>query len=158
KRLASAGADQVVKVSDAQTGALLVSCPGHQGWVFHVAFSPDGRQLASAGDDRVVRTHDAATGKELLVLRGHHLPVTRVAFGPDGRRVFSANPKGTVHVWDAQLNRECLTARAAPAGSGGTDVVFRQGGRQLAVMAGREGVKFLDAFTLEAVGSFVAPE
>ena len=44
----------------------------HDGWVYSVAFSPDGTTLASGGgDDRTVRLWEAATGRKIRTLSGH---------------------------------------------------------------------------------------
>ena len=49
-------------------------CPvsGHDGIVFSVCFSPDGKKIASSGQDETVRIWDAATGAAVgSPLRGH---------------------------------------------------------------------------------------
>src|SRR5207253_375666 len=48
-RLATAGADGLVKVWDVNTGKELAFYGGHTDGVRAVAFSPDGKQIASAG-------------------------------------------------------------------------------------------------------------
>ena len=51
--LASAGAEGLVRLRDAGSGALLRDLD--QGWrAYSLAFRPDGRQLASAGFDGLV--------------------------------------------------------------------------------------------------------
>src|SRR5262249_59946278 len=60
KRLASASADTMVHLWDAERGEELFALRGHAHAVAGVAFSPDGRRLASAAGDRTVRVWDAA--------------------------------------------------------------------------------------------------
>ena len=38
---------------------------GHSGYVFSVAYSPDGKHIVSGSEDSTVKVWDAATGKEV---------------------------------------------------------------------------------------------
>jgi eukaryotic-like serine/threonine-protein kinase len=55
KYLASAGADQTVRLWDAQTGKPLKIFLGHEDVINDIAFSPDSRTLASGGEDRAIK-------------------------------------------------------------------------------------------------------
>ncbi len=55
KYLASGGADNTVRLWDAQTGEQLQTFLGHKGVVNEVAFSPDSRILASGGQDHDIK-------------------------------------------------------------------------------------------------------
>ncbi|WP_170861299.1 ATP-binding protein, partial [Geitlerinema sp. PCC 9228] len=54
---------------------------GHQGWVNHVTFSPDGDTLASASRDGTVRLWQR-DGTLIATLEGHQDDVTHVTFSP----------------------------------------------------------------------------
>ena len=114
KRLASGSRDRFVKVIDAATGKLLVTCQGHLHPVHAVAFSRDGKRLASCGGDigeqpmGEIKIWDADTGKELLELKGHLALVTAVAFNPAGDRLASASWDGTVRVWDTSSRKDLV--------------------------------------------------
>ena len=81
---------------------------GHVGYVWKVAFSPDGRYLASGSWDSTIKVWDleAPESAEPVTLRGHAGFIQGLAFSPDGRRLASGSGyagHGEVKVWDATL-------------------------------------------------------
>ncbi len=127
KTLASGSADGTVRLWDVSTtlntGVSDPSAPkplgepltGHTGWVWSVAFSPDGATLASGSADGTVRLWDAsdpsapkALGEPLT---GHTSWVWSVAFSPDGATLASGSYDGTIILWplspQAWMERAC---------------------------------------------------
>jgi WD40 repeat protein len=129
-RIASAAADEAVKVWDAATGAELATLRGHAGQVICVCFSPDGTRLASAAADQTVKVWDAATGAEVTTLRGHTNVVSSVRYSPDGTRLASASVDKTVKVWDSRSGAALATLRGHTAGVAA--VAFSPDGTRLA--------------------------
>ena len=75
---------------------------GHQGEVYHVDFSPDGRTLATAGQDGTARLWDVATRKPGAILKGHTDEVNWVVWSPDGRTLATASDDRSIRIWDAR--------------------------------------------------------
>jgi WD40 repeat protein len=133
--VASAGANDTVRVWDLATGQETLNLRGHTRPVSCVAYSPDGQSLASASADKTVKIWDARASREMLTLRGHAAPVVRVAFSPDGKQLASAaNDRSTwtdgeLNVWNAQTGQRVFSLRS----SGYVySVAFSPDGRRLA--------------------------
>jgi WD40 repeat protein len=117
RRLASAS--DAVKVWDAATGDLLVTCAANPAdpliWVAGVAFHPDGRRLASANGNKTVCIWDSETGNLLRVLRSHNSGVYAVGFSPNGERLASTGFDQTVRLWNTASGAELQTVRGHTA-------------------------------------------
>ena len=77
--LASAHADQMVRLWNVKTGELQAAFKGHTDEVNSVSFSPSGKILASASDDLTIRLWDIETGKIEKILRCNTESVTSVS-------------------------------------------------------------------------------
>lgn len=131
KYLAAGGADNRIRLLDAQTGKEVRRLTGHQprtyqpqrdpksgafdmlvgstgaGSVSTLAFSPDGKTLASGGWDDMVRLWDVETGKEVRKMLAHQAMVARVAFSPDGKFLASRGGlDGVMRLWDPHTGAE----------------------------------------------------
>jgi len=96
KTLASASADQSIKLWDIGSSTVIQSLEGHSTSVSAVAFSPDGKMLASASDDGTARLWDPRSGAALATLECHSHAVNDIAFSPDGKMLASASNDMTV--------------------------------------------------------------
>ncbi|EXA29668.1 hypothetical protein FOVG_18859 [Fusarium oxysporum f. sp. pisi HDV247] len=77
------------------------SLKGHSGWIFSVAFSPDGKLIASGSLDDTIKIWNAATGEVKHTLEGHDGGVFSIAFSPDGNLIASGPHDKTIKVWNA---------------------------------------------------------
>jgi WD40 repeat protein len=84
---------------------------GPQEPIYHLAFSPDGKEMALAGREKAVTLLDAQSGQLLGTLTWHEGDVNWVgdldwvAYSPDGKRMATASEDGTMRLWDRATRR-----------------------------------------------------
>ena len=103
--LASASADQTVRLWRLPAGEPLRTLENHTGYVLSLAISPDGRLLASGSADKTVRLWQLPEGDLLQILSGHPGEVTHLAISAgrdeDSDRLFLASgSERSIHIWD----------------------------------------------------------
>ena len=98
-KLATAGADRIVRVHETATGKILVQIEDHADWIYDLAFSPDGKLLATASRDKTAKVFDIEKKESLVTFTPHAAPVHAVAFAADGKSVFSGGADNLIRVW-----------------------------------------------------------
>jgi WD40 repeat protein/tRNA A-37 threonylcarbamoyl transferase component Bud32 len=146
-RLATGGADQVIRLWDAASGKALLTLRGHAAAIQHLAFGPEGKRIASV-TVRTVRLWDATGSQEARTFPPPAEPLTGLTLSRDGRRLVTTSGghkfvgnvghalPGEIKVRDARTGEELLSIKeyaalgrgvalspdgsriAAPAGSG----------------------------------------
>ncbi len=80
---------------------------GHNGSIYNVAFSPDGKRLASGSLDKTIKLWNVETGKEILPrLSEHKRKVYNVIFNPeDSTQLASSSADGTIRLWNLETSK-----------------------------------------------------
>jgi serine/threonine protein kinase len=122
-RLASIGADALVRVRDLAVNRLLTTYTGHGGQSINaLAWAPTQHLLATAAADGTVHVWDSATGQTLAIYRGHTGTVNSLAWSPDanaspsggGYCIVSGGDDQSVQTWEALTARAIATYRGQP--------------------------------------------
>ncbi len=132
--LASASADQTIKLWDAATNMQLRTIPTAQAeGVTSIAFSPDSKIIASGGYDGTFKLWDATTGAALRTVNVAGGQIASLAFSPDGKTlaVASVAPVKLYDVANGENLREFV--QTSPDELISTDsVAFSPDGKRLA--------------------------
>ncbi|RMF66035.1 MAG: hypothetical protein D6742_10965, partial [Cyanobacteria bacterium J069] len=101
KLLATGDVNHEIHLWQVSDGKQLLSLRVAEGWVWSVAFSPDGRTLASSAN-RSVHLWDVQTGACLRTFQGYSDRVFSVAFSPDGQSLATGSEDHWVRVWQVR--------------------------------------------------------
>ena len=113
----------------------------HDGDVFWVALSPDGRLLASVGSDGDARIWDLETGL-LLATSAGSAAASEIGFSPDGERFMAPLVDGSIVVADADTG-EILARR--PVSQGGALPATWMSNDRIAILTDDERLVAVDA-------------
>jgi len=138
--------DKTIKVWDLASGEELRILRGHNGFIYALAVSPDGKHIASGGDEKIIKVWDAQTGVEIATLRGHRGTVWTLAFSPDGKQIASGSDDG-IKLWDVQTGAEAVTLRGPRDGI--LSVSFSPDGKRIISGEWNHTIRTWDATTGE---------
>ncbi|MBN1874429.1 MAG: hypothetical protein JXA33_09370 [Anaerolineae bacterium] len=86
-----------------ETRELVTVTHAHEGWIYSLTFSPNGKWLASGGYDKQIRLWDTKNYTQIdPPFTGHNGWVTGVDFSADSKNLASSSEDGTVIIWDVE--------------------------------------------------------
>lgn len=141
-RVATAGADGLVRIWNLETGQFEKAFAGHRYHTHQLAWSPDSQQLAShSWSDATTRVWDPESGalrKEFSV-KTHFWSI---AWSPDSRRLAGVtHGSGKIYISDALAEPQVLVEMGQPI----RFVTWSRDGTQLGVSYGNNDVTVVDA-------------
>jgi len=105
---------------------------GHLGYIWDIAFSPDGETLASGSADNSIILWDLETGQPIgQRMSNHGGPVRTLAFSPNGNLLASGGFDNAIYLWDVETG-QALGGPLAVHSATVQDVVFSPDGSTLA--------------------------
>lgn len=96
-----------IHIWDSRTRRHLKALKGHRGWIWWMAWSPNGRLIASAADDQTVRIWEVASERCLQVLEGHQGWVRSLTWSGCGLYIASGSEDKTIRIWEVSSG-DCL--------------------------------------------------
>jgi len=121
--LVSVGDDKVVRLWDLNTGETIRQYhppigQGHEGRLFSLAVSPDGRRAAVSGYGFTggrchIWVFDLVTGQVVQCLKGHADVISALAYNPTGTMLASGSNDLTIRFWDTASGAQ-LSAVSGP--------------------------------------------
>jgi WD40 repeat protein len=149
KTLASASADNTIKLWNLDTKKEITILTRHRAAVNSVSFSPDGKTLASASADKTIKLWNLDTKKEITTLKGHISKIWSVTFSPDGKTLASASADKTIKLWNLDTKKEITTLTGHNAAI--NSVTFSPDGKTLASASADKTIKLWNLDTKKEI-------
>jgi len=147
KTLATAGADQTIRLWNPATGQQLAVLNGHTDAVSSLAFLPDGKTLVSAGWDHTVKLWEVASGAQLASFPGHEEEILSLAISPTATTLATGSTDWTIRLWDLPT-RKLRTVLQGHQGAVNS-LAFSPDGKTLASGSSDETIKLWNVVTAQ---------
>ncbi len=131
-----------------------INIQGHQGSIYSVAFSPDGKWIASGGKDNQIKIWDFTNKREIITLRGHKHFVHTVLFSPDGKFLATCGNDNIAIVWDLSTFKDIYYIPSYSTNNN-CSISFSINGKYIATIdTGKsKNIKLWDVFTGKEIDS-----
>lgn len=144
RRWLSAGFDGNILVWNSNSGKQLSKMEGHDGPIYRIRISHNGKFAASAGFDGIVKIWNIDT-YQLIATLDHGSPVYAISFSVDDSRLATGAADGLIRLWDLATNSQVAELH------GHTDYVhavdFSPDGTQLLSGSGDQTVRIWDTIS-----------
>lgn len=99
-------------------GICLQTLSRHQGGIWDIALSPDGKLLVSGSQDQTLKLWDAVDGQLIETLNGCHSWVRSVAISRDRKTLLNGTADGSLQIWrrDPAGKYRCWQTHSAHSG------------------------------------------
>ncbi|HEY6073200.1 MAG TPA: WD40 repeat domain-containing protein, partial [Anaerolineales bacterium] len=112
RELATGGGDQTIKLWDVPGGAMRLSIPVEDNFIWSIAYNPDGNTFAAVGLTGMIRLFDRATGVELASWDAGLGELSAVAFSPDGSRLAVVSDQvSDAGIWDVSSRKQLMVLK-----------------------------------------------
>ncbi|MEO1431168.1 MAG: caspase family protein [Cyanobacteria bacterium J06633_8] len=111
QQLASSSADGTIRLWNL-VNREYQELTGHQGEVYSLSFSNDGKTLVSSSLDKTIKLWNVETGKQISTLIGHKSKVHSIDFNPqDNTQLVSGSADGTVQLWNLETGESKILSK-----------------------------------------------
>lgn len=97
----------VIGLFELSSGKCLRELRGHEGDLWRLSFTPDGRYVIGGSIDHKIYIWETTSGNLFRVLSGHTQPISSLAISADSRRLLSGSWDRSIKVWDF-FSGQCL--------------------------------------------------
>ncbi len=104
-KMFACGVGEDIQLWSLTTGEQKATFTGHAGYVYTVAFSPDGTTLASQGYDKTLRLWNVTTATHKTTLSEYARGYGRLLFSQDSSKLISVDGS-TIVLWDIETRKQ----------------------------------------------------
>jgi WD40 repeat protein len=116
ERLVTCSEDGTVRIWNVENGEQEGMAMEHNGWVYCVAVTRDGKRILSGGDEEVLRVWNAETHQPITEWRGHEATVCCIAMAPNDELVASGDHEGRIIIREMNLKEDGRIKHALDTG------------------------------------------
>lgn len=134
KTIIKGSKEGIVRVSDSQTGKLIITLNGHSDSITSLTCSSNGETIITGSDDSTACIWSLKTGELVRILKGHTGGIYSVVLSETGDTIITASYDATVRLWNLRTGELLRVLKEKSSGS--NSVSFDLNGGMVALAEG----------------------